>query len=196
MKFENIGNLTAIIDCVDRCFFTGEQVSFGVIRESDSDGYVFCPNNSVVLNTKQVGEVIAYLENNSEEKMMKTVTHKGKVYTKGHYYADDDGRVGILKSYKEVEEFPFVLYTEDVHGSTSWPCTNLVTLEGTFGTIEDAPIELKDGHVYEIEMEFDRYHVGYYRESRKAFFTELISGNKICADVEPDSIVELRRLDT
>ena len=66
----------------------------------------------------------------------------------------------------------------------------------TMGTIEDAPIELKDGHVYEIEMEFDRYHVGYYRESRKAFFTELISGNKICADVEPDSIVELRRLDT
>ena len=70
MKFENIGNEVEIIDCIDKCFFTGEQVSFGVIRESEDDGRVFCPNNSVVLNVKQVGEVLTNLENNSEEKMM------------------------------------------------------------------------------------------------------------------------------
>ena len=49
------------------------------------------------------------------------------------------------------------------------------------------PIELIDGEMYKLTLSL-RVFVGFYRESRNSFFTELTGGNKVCGKNEPNNI--------
>jgi len=54
------------------------------------------------------------------------------------------------------------------------------------GTITESPIELIDFKPYLFKLNGQK--IGFYRESRKSFFTDMYGGNKICGETEPKDI--------
>jgi len=80
----------------------------------------------------------------------KTVTHEGKVYQVDETYATSNGQIVILKDF-DIELNQFVCMY-DIFERLTTAFKEVLVSEYTTGTIEDAPIELDDGHCYYCEI--------------------------------------------
>lgn len=160
-----------------------------------SAAYLADADYSLVCSTEELNQCIAEMSEGFEEykreyETNKTVTVDGMVYEIGKLYCDGDGRIGSLKSAKPSESLPFVLKTTCSLSSTTWPCLSICVTGVESGAITPAPVELIDGEVYHFELNCDLW-VGFYRESRKSFFTQLTGGNKICANTQAKQVDRL-----
>ena len=117
-----------------------------------------------------------------------TAEHKGKVYQIGRYYLfSDSGKLwdyNILKNIDLASQFPFV----NVVG-VRYSLIKEVHASKDLGIITPAPIKLVDGNAY--VFAYNGIRVGFYRASRKSFFTAFTDGNKIAAVYE---CTDIRRM--
>ena len=120
-----------------------------------------------------------------------TVTHEGNVYEigKDYLFSRDginwtyDKFVGIDGGYSK----PFCTLNME------WLYIKEVPASKNMGTITPAPIELIDGAAYMFNI--NGTWVGFYREGRNCFFTQLVNGNKIasvneCTNIRPMTVAE------
>ena len=117
----------------------------------------------------------------------KTEEYNGKVYENDKYYLFGDHGDEVFKCMKlktintEDDDYPFIAST-----SVEYRYIKELPSSDNFGTITDKPVDLEDGAVYMFDMA--RVYLGFYRESRKSFFTYATGGDKICSPRECTNI--------
>jgi|TARA_R110000744_G_scaffold91971_1_gene178318 hypothetical protein len=76
-------------------------------------------------------------------------------------------------------------------GNSAYTCINKSWLPQdckAAGVITPAPIDLIDGAAYMFDVGWGNAYLGFYKEDRKAFFNQLVNGNKIAAVNESKNI--------
>jgi len=115
-----------------------------------------------------------------------TVEVDGMVYEIGKLYLTGGGTIAKLTGLINGRLRVMTMDGEcDVYNENK-----LYKVYESIGTITPAPTKLIDGDVYHFELNCDLW-VGFYRQSRGSFFTQLAGGNKICSSKEASQITPL-----